>query len=75
MKRGLYVSRHLRFPAVSRPWSRMFLALVLGGAVATCDPDDLLEVEYPDYITEESVGNAGGAIAFYNRAIGDFAWT
>ena len=74
MKRGLYVSRHLRFPAVSRPWSRMFLALVLGGAVATCDPDDLLDVEYPDYITEESVGNAAGALAFYNRAIGDFAW-
>lgn len=56
-----------------RPRGRALLMLALSGAVVSCSPNDLLEVENPDFITEESVGNAAGAEAFRVRAIGDFA--
>ena len=57
----------------SRPWKRALLVFVLSGILGSCSPDDLLDVAYPDYITEQAIESASGAEALRVAAIGGFA--
>jgi starch-binding outer membrane protein, SusD/RagB family len=57
----------------SHPLGRALLVLLLSATVGGCSPDDLLDVEYPDFITEAAIGTSAGADALRIRAIGDFA--